>query len=38
MKKMYGNNYVASVNPKSTEWYKYDDESMCEIGSQFSEH
>jgi P4 family phage/plasmid primase-like protien len=26
MKKMYGNNYVASVNPKSTEWFKYDDE------------
>ena len=26
MKKMYGNTYVASVNPKSTEWFKYDDE------------
>jgi len=26
MKKMYGNNYVASVNPKSTEWFKYDDD------------
>ena len=26
MKKMYGNNYVASVNPKSTEWYKYDED------------
>ena len=26
MKKMYGNTYVASVNPKSTEWYKYDDD------------
>lgn len=26
MKKMYGNSYVASVNPKTTEWYKYDDE------------
>lgn len=26
MKKLYGNNYVASVNPKSTEWYKYDEE------------
>lgn len=25
MKKMYGNNYVASVNPKSTEWFKYDE-------------
>jgi len=26
MKKMYGNNYVASVNPKTTEWFKYDEE------------
>jgi P4 family phage/plasmid primase-like protien len=26
MKKMYANNYVASVNPKSTEWFKYDEE------------
>ena len=26
MKKMYGNNYIASVNQRSTEWYKYDDE------------
>ena len=26
MKKMYGNNYVASVNQKSTEWFKYDEE------------
>ena len=26
MKKMYGNNYVASINPRSTDWYKYDDE------------
>ena len=25
MKKMYGNNYIASVNPKTTEWYKYDE-------------
>jgi len=25
MRKMYGNNYIASVNPKSTEWFKYDD-------------
>ena len=25
MKKMYGNNYVASINPKSTDWFKYDD-------------
>lgn len=25
MKKMYGNNYVASVNPKSTDWFKYDE-------------
>lgn len=25
MKKMYGNNYVASVNPKTTEWFKYDE-------------
>jgi P4 family phage/plasmid primase-like protien len=26
MKKMYGNNYIASVNPRTTEWFKYDDE------------
>ena len=26
MKKLYGNNYIASVNPRTTEWYKYDDE------------
>jgi P4 family phage/plasmid primase-like protien len=26
MKKMYGNNYVASINPKTTDWFKYDDE------------
>ena len=26
MKKMYGSNYIASVNPKTTEWYKYDDQ------------
>jgi len=26
MKKLYGNNYVASVNPKSTEWFKYDED------------
>ena len=25
MKKMYGNNYIASVNQRDTEWYKYDD-------------
>ena len=25
MRKMYGNNYIASVNPRSTEWFKYDD-------------
>jgi len=25
MKKMYGSNYIASVNPRATEWYKYDD-------------
>ena len=25
MKKMYGNNYVASINPRSTDWFKYDD-------------
>jgi P4 family phage/plasmid primase-like protien len=25
MRKMYGTNYIASVNPKTTEWYKYDD-------------
>jgi P4 family phage/plasmid primase-like protien len=25
MKKMYGNNYVASVNQRSTDWYKYSD-------------
>lgn len=25
MKKMYGSNYVASIHPRSTEWYKYDD-------------
>lgn len=26
MKKKYGSNYVASVNPSSTEWYKYDED------------
>ena len=26
MKKLYGNNYVASVNPKTTEWFKYDED------------
>ena len=25
MKKTYGNNYIASVNPRTTEWFKYDD-------------
>jgi len=25
MKKMYGSNYIASIHPRSTEWYKYDD-------------
>ena len=25
MRKMYGSNYIASVNQRSTEWYKYDD-------------
>ena len=25
MKKLYGSNYIASINPKSTEWYFYDD-------------
>ena len=25
MKKMYGNNYIASVNPKTTDWFKYDE-------------
>jgi P4 family phage/plasmid primase-like protien len=25
MKKMYGNNYIASISPRSTEWYFYDD-------------
>jgi phage/plasmid-associated DNA primase len=25
MRKMYGTNYIASVNQRSTEWYKYDD-------------
>lgn len=26
MKKTYGNNYIASVNPRTTEWFKYDDD------------
>ena len=26
LKKMYGSSYIASVNPKTTEWYKYDDQ------------
>ena len=26
MRKMYGSNYIASVNQRSTEWYKYDDQ------------
>jgi len=26
MKKMYGMNYIASVSPRNTEWFKYDDE------------
>ena len=26
MRKIYGSNYIASVNPKTTEWYKYDDQ------------
>ena len=26
MKKIYGNTYVASVNTKSTDWYKYDED------------
>jgi P4 family phage/plasmid primase-like protien len=25
MRKIYGSNYIASINPKSTEWFKYDD-------------
>lgn len=25
MRKLYGTNYIASVNPRTTEWYKYDD-------------
>jgi phage/plasmid-associated DNA primase len=25
MRKMYGSNYIASVNQRSTEWFKYDD-------------
>jgi P4 family phage/plasmid primase-like protien len=25
MRKLYGTNYIASVNQRSTEWYKYDD-------------
>jgi len=26
MKKMYGTNYIASVNPRNTDWFKYDDD------------
>ena len=26
MRKMYGSNYIASVNPRTTEWFKYDDQ------------
>ena len=25
LKKMHGSNYIASVNPRATDWYKYDD-------------
>ena len=35
MKKMYGSNYIASVNPRSTEWFFYDDkENMWKMLNQ----